>query len=66
MEPPVQREWPLVDTLGPLFPHFGLRNRDLCLARDAGWHRVGRGELSSRGRGAPGPQTHPHEEQDRP
>ena len=35
MEPPTQRAWQLMDTIGPLFSHFGLKNWDLCLARDA-------------------------------
>ena len=35
MEPSPQRAWQLVDTIGPLFSHFGLKNWDLCLARDA-------------------------------
>ena len=35
MEPPIQRTWQLVDTFGPLFSHSGLKNWDLCLARDA-------------------------------
>jgi len=35
MEPQPQRAWQLVDTLGPVFSHSGLKNWDLCLARDA-------------------------------
>ncbi|MDH4282743.1 MAG: hypothetical protein OEV36_08840 [Myxococcales bacterium] len=35
MEPPLQRAWQLVDTIGPLFSHSGLKNWDLCLAREA-------------------------------
>ena len=33
MEPPIQREWQVIDTIGPLFS--GLKNWDLCLARHA-------------------------------
>src|SRR5881628_3060237 len=35
MEPPIQRAWQIVDTIGPLFSHSGLKNWDLCLAREA-------------------------------
>lgn len=35
MRPEVQREWRLMDTIGPVFSHRGLKNWDLCLARDA-------------------------------
>jgi hypothetical protein len=35
MRPQVQREWRLIDTIGPVFSGFGLKNWDLCLARDA-------------------------------
>jgi hypothetical protein len=34
MSPRVQRAWQLKDTIGPLFSHYGLKNWDLCLARD--------------------------------
>jgi hypothetical protein len=30
-----QRGWKLVDTIGPVFSDLGLRNWDLCLAREA-------------------------------
>lgn len=35
MSAPVRRAWRLIDTIGPLFSHSGLKNWDLCLARDA-------------------------------
>jgi hypothetical protein len=35
MESPTQRAWQLTDTIGPVFSHYGLKNWDLCLARDA-------------------------------
>jgi hypothetical protein len=35
MKPPIRRTWQLVDTVGPLFSHSGLKNWDLCLAREA-------------------------------
>ncbi len=35
MSPPIRRAWHLIDTIGPLFSHSGLKNWDLCLARDA-------------------------------
>lgn len=35
MKPPTHRAWQLIDTIGPLFSHSGLKNWDLCLARDA-------------------------------
>jgi hypothetical protein len=35
MPPQIQREWWIMDTIGPVFSDAGLRNWDLCLARDA-------------------------------
>lgn len=35
MELPRQRAWQLIDTVGPVFSHSGLKNWDLCLAREA-------------------------------
>lgn len=35
MEPPAKRVWQVLDTLGPVSSHLGLKNWDLCLARDA-------------------------------
>lgn len=35
MQFPIQRSWQIKDTLGPVFSHSGLKNWDLCLARDA-------------------------------
>ena len=35
MESQPKRAWQVVDTLGPVFSHAGLKNWDLCLARDA-------------------------------
>jgi hypothetical protein len=35
MPPQIQREWRLMDTIGPVFSNAGLKNWDLCLARDA-------------------------------
>ena len=31
----IKREWRLMDTIGPVFSHSGLKNWDLCLAQDA-------------------------------
>ena len=35
MDPRGPRSWRLADTIGPVFSHAGLRNWDLCLAREA-------------------------------
>ena len=34
-DPSSRRVWQLVDTIGPVFSNLGLRNWDLCLAREA-------------------------------